>query len=124
VVRLPRPLEVGDRVRVSVPGQFDGCKGTIRSFRKPAEDDGHDIRVHLDGGGLYGFEFEEVERVETLEEQLRRQHLEFLDSLLDPSDKSLPVAIVQGAIVLGLGVAIVLEGFVRRGFRWPADVEG
>jgi len=46
-----------------------------------------------------------------------------LDWALDPSD-CLPLAVLQGTIVLAVGAGIAVHGYVLAGFKWPSQRGG
>ena len=52
---------------------------------------------------------------------LKELHLKVLDRLLDPDNRSIPIATRQGCLALGLGVCIVVNSYVKHGFKWPAE---
>ena len=47
-----------------------------------------------------------------------------LDWALDPSVECLPLAVLQGTIVLAVGAGIAVRGYVRAGFKFPCERGG
>jgi len=50
--------------------------------------------------------------------------LRLLDWALDPSVECLPLAVLQGTIVLAVGAGIAVHGYVLAGFKWPSQRGG
>lgn len=55
---------------------------------------------------------------------LKAVALRLLEYALTPDTGCFPIVVVQGALAIGLGVAIAVRGYVRAGFRWPSERGG
>jgi hypothetical protein len=52
---------------------------------------------------------------------VRRLAFRLLDRALLPDVDCLPLNVLQGTIVLGVGAVIAVRGYVRAGCKWPSE---
>lgn len=55
---------------------------------------------------------------------MKRAIIRLLDWALVPDVDCLPLNVLQGTVVVGVGIAMVVRGYVRAGFKWPCQRGG